>query len=90
MIRDQRRELSILVFGHNLVLSFPLAGELPMDELLQKYAGAYTSDFEMEESDTSSEASEPSTSEYEEESEEEDSSSQSGIKEGNGSCSFGK
>uniref|UniRef100_A0A670JGS7 Snf2 related CREBBP activator protein n=1 Tax=Podarcis muralis TaxID=64176 RepID=A0A670JGS7_PODMU len=52
-------------------------GELPMDELLQKYAGAYTSDFEMEESDTSSEASEPSTSEYEEESEEEDSSSQS-------------
>ncbi|XP_062994412.1 helicase SRCAP isoform X3 [Elgaria multicarinata webbii] len=48
-----------------------------MEELLQKYAGAYASDFEMEESDTSSEASEPSTSEYEEESEEEDSSSHS-------------
>nr|XP_056718982.1 helicase SRCAP [Euleptes europaea] len=52
-------------------------GELPMEELLQKYAGAYASDFEMEESDASSEASEPSTSEYEEESEEEDTSSQS-------------
>ncbi|XP_061446917.1 helicase SRCAP isoform X2 [Rhineura floridana] len=52
-------------------------GELPMEELLQKYAGAYASDFEMEESDTSSEVLEPSTSEYEEESEEEDTSSQS-------------
>ncbi|XP_077170622.1 helicase SRCAP isoform X6 [Paroedura picta] len=48
-----------------------------MEELLQKYAGAYASDFEMEESDASSEVSEPSTSEYEEESEEEDTSSQS-------------
>ncbi|XP_060112592.1 helicase SRCAP isoform X2 [Heteronotia binoei] len=48
-----------------------------MEELLQKYAGAYASDFEMEESDASSGASEPSTSEYEEESEEEDTSSQS-------------
>lgn len=51
-----------------------------MEELLQKYAGAYASDFEMEESDASSEASDPSTSEYEEETEEEDSSSQSGIR----------
>ncbi|KAJ7314111.1 hypothetical protein JRQ81_006047 [Phrynocephalus forsythii] len=45
-------------------------GELPMDELLQKYAGAYASDFEVEES----EISEASTSEYEVESEEDDSS----------------
>ncbi|XP_039186431.1 helicase SRCAP isoform X1 [Crotalus tigris] len=52
-------------------------GELPMEELLQKYAGAYASDFEVEASDTSSEALEPSTSEYEEESEEENSTSHS-------------
>ncbi|KAM9146686.1 helicase SRCAP isoform 4-T4 [Pangshura tecta] len=52
-------------------------GELPVEELLQRYAGAYASDFEMDESDSSSDASEPSTSEYEEESEDEDSSSQS-------------
>ncbi|XP_044303914.1 helicase SRCAP isoform X3 [Varanus komodoensis] len=52
-------------------------GELPMEELLQKYAGAYASDFEIEESDISSEALDPSTSEYEEESEEEGSSSHS-------------
>ncbi|XP_054849171.1 helicase SRCAP isoform X5 [Eublepharis macularius] len=56
-----------------------------MEELLQKYAGAYASDFEMEESDASSEASEPSTSEYEEESEEEDTSSQSDSTEEGGS-----
>lgn len=50
-----------------------------MEELLQRYSGAYASDFEMEDSDTLSEVSEPSTSEYEEESEEEDSSSQLGM-----------
>lgn len=66
--------------GHKVTSSLPVAGELPMEELLQKYAGAYASDFEMEESDVSSEASEPSTSEYEEESEEEDTSSQSGMR----------
>uniref|UniRef100_A0A8C6XX48 Helicase SRCAP n=1 Tax=Naja naja TaxID=35670 RepID=A0A8C6XX48_NAJNA len=48
-------------------------GELPMEELLQKYAGAYASDFEGEASDTSSEELEPTTSEYEEESEDENS-----------------
>ncbi|XP_013928369.1 PREDICTED: helicase SRCAP-like, partial [Thamnophis sirtalis] len=52
-------------------------GELPMEDLLQKYAGAYASDFEVEASDTSSEALEPTTSEYEEESEEENSTSHS-------------
>uniref|UniRef100_A0A670Z2E9 Snf2 related CREBBP activator protein n=1 Tax=Pseudonaja textilis TaxID=8673 RepID=A0A670Z2E9_PSETE len=59
-------------------------GELPMDELLQKYAGAYASDFEVEASDTLSEALEPTTSEYKEESEEENSTYQSGM-EGRGS-----
>ncbi|KAG8140638.1 hypothetical protein E2320_003346 [Naja naja] len=52
-------------------------GELPMEELLQKYAGAYASDFEGEASDTSSEELEPTTSEYEEESEDENSTSHS-------------
>ncbi|XP_058035408.1 helicase SRCAP isoform X2 [Ahaetulla prasina] len=52
-------------------------GELPMEELLQKYTGAYASDFDMEASDTSSEALEATTSEYEEESEEENSTSHS-------------
>ncbi|XP_026578966.1 helicase SRCAP-like isoform X2 [Pseudonaja textilis] len=56
-------------------------GELPMDELLQKYAGAYASDFEVEASDTLSEALEPTTSEYKEESEEENSTYQSGSTE---------
>lgn len=57
-----------------------------MEELLQKYAGAYASDFEVETSDTSSEALEPTTSEYEEESEE-NSTSHSGIEErGSGPC----
>lgn len=66
-----------------------LTGELPMEELLQKYAGAYASDFEVEASDTSSEALEPSTSEYEEESEEENSTSHSGIEgRGSGPCNM--
>ncbi|XP_070583937.1 helicase SRCAP isoform X1 [Erythrolamprus reginae] len=47
-------------------------GAMPIEELLEKYSDAYASDFEVEASDTSSEALE-----YEEESEEENSSSHS-------------
>ncbi|XP_013916916.1 PREDICTED: myb-like protein X [Thamnophis sirtalis] len=65
-------------------------GELPMEELLQKYAVAYASDFEEEASHTSSEALEPTSSEYEEESEEENSTSHSGIEErgSSGPCKY--
>lgn len=60
-----------------------------MEELLQKYTGAYASDFDVEASDTSSEALEPTTSEYEEESEEENSTSHSGMEErGSGPCKY--